>query len=125
MIGALITRRRVARAFDALNRRDITAFMAVWAEDAAYTYPADLPVSGTHEGRAQIETWFRRFLEQFPEMHVDVQHIVARRHFGLGATTVAFVEWTVDVENRSGFRAHNRGVTVMHIRGGRYVRVRD
>ena len=56
MIGAMIGKRRVRSAFASLNRRDLPAFLANWAEDATFIFPGDVPgVSGKIEGKKAIE----------------------------------------------------------------------
>jgi ketosteroid isomerase-like protein len=50
MIGALITKHKVASAFRALNRRDVDAFLHDWREDATKVFPGELPISGEISG---------------------------------------------------------------------------
>ena len=68
MIGALVARKALAGAFDALNRHDLPTFMSAWRDDGAFVYPGDIPESGTFQGKSAVEGWFRRFFEQFPRI---------------------------------------------------------
>jgi len=71
MIGALVARHALTRAFDALNRRDLPAFMSAWRDDGVFIYPGEIPESGTFQGKSAVEGWFRRFFEQFPEIGIS------------------------------------------------------
>ena len=61
MIGAIVTKRALAKSFDALNRHDLAEFMSAWREDGVFIYPGDIPESGTFQGKSAVEGWFRRF----------------------------------------------------------------
>lgn len=52
MIGALLARKALSGAFDALNRHDLPTFMASWRSDGTFHYPGDIPESGTFRARA-------------------------------------------------------------------------
>ncbi len=43
MIGALIAKKAVAGAFEAMNRHDLPKFMSAWREDGVFTYPRGHP----------------------------------------------------------------------------------
>ncbi len=51
MIGAYLARRALLKAFNAMNRHDLPTFMSAWHEQGSFTYPGDIPESGTFEGR--------------------------------------------------------------------------
>lgn len=125
MIGALIARRALAGAFDALNRRDLPAFMSSWRDDGSFVYPGDIPQSGTFQGRSAVEGWFRRFFEQFPVVKFDVQDVCVRNIFDIAGTNVVAVHWDVRLKNREGREGTNSGITLVTIKGGRAVLVRD
>jgi ketosteroid isomerase-like protein len=125
MIGAIIARRAIAGAFEALNRHDLTKFMSAWRDDGVFIYPGDIPESGTFSGRTAVEGWFRRFLEQFPEIRFEIQDICVKNIFALGGTNVVSVHWNIYLLNRTGRRGQNSGVTVISIEGGKVVHVKD
>ncbi|MEW5923124.1 MAG: nuclear transport factor 2 family protein [Candidatus Zixiibacteriota bacterium] len=125
MIGALVAKKAIAGAFGTLNRHDLAAFMSAWRDDGIFIYPGEIPESGTFEGRANVEGWFRRFLEQFPNIRFDIQDICVRSTFDLvGANTVA-VHWNIYLTNKNGRVGENSGVTVIHIKGGKVYWVKD
>jgi ketosteroid isomerase-like protein len=55
MIGAFIAKKKVSSAFDALNRRDFSAFLSGWKDDCVFIYPGDISTSGKMEGKTSIE----------------------------------------------------------------------
>jgi ketosteroid isomerase-like protein len=125
MIGALVARKALAGAFDALNRHDLSRFMSTWRDDGAFIYPGDIPESGTFEGRSAVEGWFRRFFEQFPGIRFRVQDICVRNIFDLAGNNVVAVHWNLELDNREGRAGRNSGVTVVHIRRGKVFLVKD
>jgi ketosteroid isomerase-like protein len=51
MIGALVAKKALAHAFDALNRHDLPKFMSAWRDDGTFVYPGEIPESGTFQGK--------------------------------------------------------------------------
>ena len=125
MIGAIVAKKAIANAFDALNRHDLTKFMPSWRDDGMFTYPGDIYASGTFEGKSAVEGWFKKFFEQFPKIQFDVKDICVQNIFSLGGTNVVAVHWNIQLTNREGRVGRNSGVTVISIKGGRVVHVKD
>lgn len=125
MIGALVAKRALAGAFDSLNRHDLARFMAAWRTGGEFVYPGDIPESGTFRGIAAVESWFRRFFEQFPTIEFTVRHVCVQNIFDLVGTNVAAVQWDVRLINRDGREGHNAGVTMITLDGGKVVAARD
>lgn len=125
MIGAIMAKKALAAAFDALNRHDLEKFMAGWRDDGVFVYPGDIPESGTFRGRETVEAWFRRFFEQFPEIGFDVHDICVRNIFDMRGTNVVPVHWDLKLTNRAGRAGTNSGVTIVTIERGKVVYVKD
>jgi ketosteroid isomerase-like protein len=125
MIGAILAKRGVAGGYDAMNRRDLPLMMADWHENAVFTYPGDVPASGTYEGRSAIEAWFRRYFEQFPEVRFEVHDICVRDIFDIVGNNVIIGHWTVQVKNREGRTGTWSGVSVFTLRRGKVVALKD
>ena len=125
MIGALMARRAVAGAFDALNRHDLHQFMSAWRDDGVFIYPGTIPESGTFRGKVAVEGWFRRFFDQFPGIRFEVHDLCVRNLFDVVGTNVLAAHWTIHLRNREGRVGENRGVTVISIAGGRVYQVQD
>jgi ketosteroid isomerase-like protein len=125
MIGAIMAKKALAAAFDALNRHDLSKFMSTWRDDGVFVYPGDIPESGTFQGREAVEGWFRRFFEQFPEIGFDVHDICVRNIFDLRGSNVGAVHWDLRLSNRAGRAGTNSGVTVITVERGKVVHVKD
>ncbi len=125
MFGTLMAKKALAAAFDAMNRHDLTAFMSAWHEDGVFIYPGDIPESGTLRGKAELEGWFRRFFEQYPSINFEIQNICVANIFDLLGNNTAAVHWNIKLTNREGREGENSGVTVIDIRGGKVVAVKD
>ncbi len=125
MIGAVIAKRRGCSGFDALNRHDLAKFMAAWAEDAIFTYPGNVSMSGETKGKKAIEAWFAKMMGQFPKIDFTVKEVFVSNIFALGATNNIAVEWDVALTNHDGKEFRNSGVTTIRIKGGKAVAIRD
>ncbi len=125
MIGALITKRKVAAAFDALNRHDLDVFLKGWRDDATFIYPGNIPASGAYTGKDAIRAWFQNLLDQYPTIEFTVKRVAVSNPFDLTGNTVAMAEWDIKETNRDGFSAENSGVTVITLRWGKAVRIKD
>jgi len=125
MIGAIIAKRKARASFEELNQGDVHAFLRDWADDAVFVYPANLPVSGTIEGKPAIDEWFRKFLDQFPGVAFTVKNVCVKNIFAFGGTNVLAVEWDVALTNQRGKEFQNSGVTVITLKKGKAVEARD
>jgi ketosteroid isomerase-like protein len=125
MIGALMARKALAGAFAALDRHDLTSFMAAWRDDGTFVYPGDIPQSGRFAGRTEVESWFRGFFAQFPRIRFDVHDICVRNILDLVGTNVVAVRWDIHLTNREGREGTNSGVTVVTIERGKVVHAQD
>ena len=125
MIGALVAKKALVEAFDALNRHDLPKFMAAWREDGVFVYPGEIPESGTFRGREAVEGWFRRFFEQFPTIAFDVRDICVRNLVDLVGTNVVAVHWNLSLVNREGRHGQNSGITLITLEHGKVTVVKD
>jgi len=125
MIGALVARKALSGAFDALNHHDLAKFMSAWREDGVFIYPGEIPESGTFQGKRAVEGWFRRFFEQFPKIRFDIQDLCVRNIFDLSGTNAVAVHWNLQLTNRDGRVGQNSGVTVVNIKRGKVFLVKD
>ena len=119
MIGALIAKKIVSSKFDALNRRDFSAFLSGWREDCVFIYPGDIPVSGKMAGKAAIEKWFQNFMEQFPQIKFTLNNICVENLFDFVGTNVVAAHWDIDLTNRNGKEVQNSGITMINIKFGK------
>jgi len=125
MIGTLIARRAIARAFKALDDHDLSTFMSAWREDGTFIYPGQIPESGTYQGKIAVEGWFRRFFEQFPRIHFNIRDLCVRNLFDMLGNNVISVHWQIELSNKEGRNGENHGVTVITIERGKVVLAKD
>lgn len=125
MIGTLLARRAVAKAFAAINRKDLDEFMSDWANDGVFVYPGDIPQSGHHKGKENVRSWFVGFFEQFPGLTFDVKGVCAEKSFDMFGDNVLVAYWELALHNRDGRDGINSGATVLTIKGGKVVRAID
>jgi ketosteroid isomerase-like protein len=125
MIGAILAKRGVRDAYDAMNRHDLPAIMADWHDDAVFTYPGSVPASGTFEGKSVIEAWFRRYFEQFSEIRFQVLDVCVRDLFDLVGNNVIIGHWNVRVTSRGGQTGAWSGVSIFTLQRGKVVALKD
>lgn len=125
MIGALVAQWSVRRTYDALNARDLDAFLTAWAEEASFTFPGDVPASGTVTGKAAVRAWFEELLDRFPHLRFDVRRVCVARPLALGASNDLTAHWEIELTNRDGVSNRNSGITLIRIRRGKVVAARD
>ena len=125
MVGTLIARKALAGAYDSLNRHDLDAFMSAWRTDGVFTYPGEIPQSGTFRGRNAVERWFRYFFGQFPTLRFEVRAVCVRDIFDFVGTNVVAVHWDLSMINREGREGQESGVTVVGLERGKVVHAQD
>jgi len=125
MIGSLIAKRKVASAFEALNRRDMSAFLSAWKDDCVFIYPGDISVSGQMKGKRAIEDWFQKFMDQFPKIKFTVKSVCVENVFEFIGTNVVAAHWDIELTNRDGKEFENSGVTIINIKMGKAFLVKD
>jgi ketosteroid isomerase-like protein len=125
MIGTIIARKAVAKAFKALSNHDLKGFMSAWRDDGVLTYPGEIWASGTFNGKPAVEEWCRKFFDQFPEIFFDVQQITADKIFAMTGTNVFIVHWNIYLTNKTGRKGENSGVSVITLKAGKVIKVKD
>ena len=124
MIGAIIAKSNTRKAFNALNKHDIETFMSLWHEDGSYIYPGNVSVSGAHQGKNAVRSWFERFFQQFPEIQFTLNNICVDRIFDMTGKNTVITEWTIEYTNNSGTKVQNLGIDIIKISGGKVIEVR-
>ena len=74
---------RVESSYEALNRGDIGATVAVLQDDASWVEHSDLPEAGTYQGVAMIRAFLEQFLESWDEFHQEIEERIVRGHCAL------------------------------------------
>ena len=125
MIGAIIAKKKVSSAFEALNQRDFSTFLSAWRDDCVFIYPGDIAVSGKMEGKSSIENWFQNFMDRFPKIKFTLKNICVEKIFDFVGTNVVTAHWDYEATNRDGNEVQNSGVTVINIKFGKALLVTD
>jgi len=125
MIGAIIAKKKIMAAFDAMNRKDISAFLSNWKNDSVFIYPGNVSASGRFEGRGNIEKWFRNFFDHFSKIKFSVKSAAVKNLFDFIGTNVVIVDWDIALTTADGKEINNSGVTVINIKVGKAFLVQD
>ena len=64
-------------------------------------------------------------MEQFPKLDFTIKEVFVSNIFALGATNNVAVEWDVTETNSEGKEFRNSGVTIIRVKGGKVVSLRD
>ena len=125
MIGTIIAKSKIRSGFNSLNQHDMDTFLAAWADDATFIYPGNLSVSGEIKGKKAIEEWFRKFMEQYPQVNFTLKHICLQNIFDMTGTNHIAVEWDISLKNKDGKEFQNSGVTTINLKMGKAILIRD
>ncbi|MGH2978691.1 MAG: nuclear transport factor 2 family protein [Solirubrobacterales bacterium] len=71
---------RVESSYEALNRRDIDATVAVLDDDALWVEHSELPEAGSYQGVATIRSFLEHYLESWEELHQEIEDRDVRGH---------------------------------------------
>ena len=97
---------------EALNRRDVDAFMALITDDCVLENTSPPPDGERYEGQRAIRTFLEDFFHSTPYIHFQTEDL-----FASGNRCV--VRWVFHWSNTAGENGHIRGVDVFHIRNGK------
>jgi len=97
---------------EALNRRDVDAFMALITDDCVFENTSPPPDGERYEGRSAIRTFLEDFFHETPSIDFQTEDL-----FASGNRCV--VRWVFHWINSAGEHGHIRGVDVFHIRNGK------
>ena len=125
MLGAVLAKREIRKAFEALNRQDLKTVMSMFTDDGVFEFPTDTVLGGRHEGPEAIRAWFERWFDRMPEIHFTVNHISVDNIFAVGATNVAHAEWDLEETDREGNTYRLTGVTAFQVEGGKARHIKD
>lgn len=125
MLGAILAKRAVAKAFDAIDRHDTLAVVGMFREDGTFEFPGHSALSGCFKGQEAIQAWFERWFQRMPQIHFTLRHISVEDIFALSGTNTVHVEWDLDEADQAGRRYHITGVTAFDVVGGKARSVKD
>ncbi len=106
------------RGYAGLNRRDLDALTADWAEDIVFTFPGDTRLSGVHHGKTDAERCFWILQQVMPDVQIVVLDVI-------DGPDVVMVEWVKRSTGPDGQVFENPGLTVAEFQGEQVVVMRD
>jgi uncharacterized protein len=108
---------RILASYEALNRRDCDATVAVLAEDVVWRESPELPDAGEIRGRKAVWEFLDQFLESWEEFEQEVEETDV-----VGERVAIFLHMT-GIGQESGVHVNTRYAHVWTVRGGEAVRV--
>jgi ketosteroid isomerase-like protein len=93
-----------------------------FAEDAAWEYPGDLPLSGTYRG---IDAIVNEFLRGAAALMAPGTGVILELTNVVAEGDQVVVEWTSRATARNGGAYRNRNAGIFTVRGGKIVSVRE
>jgi ketosteroid isomerase-like protein len=125
MLGALFAKQIVRSAFSYFNDSNMEKFLSLWDDNATFTYPGNVSVSGTNEGKSAVSAWFNNLMDTGPSVNFSIKSICVNNIFDLIGSNIITVEWDNFVTNRKGTKILVSGVSVIRIKKGRIIKVCD
>jgi ketosteroid isomerase-like protein len=121
MIYRYVVEQKLRAGFDALNRGDHGAVVALFGKQFEHVFYGDHALGGARHQLSSIVPWYQRLQTLFPDLRFEVTSVAVR---GLPWNTVALVEWRDHFTLRDGTRAGNQGVHVLRLRWGKVISLR-
>jgi len=111
-------RRHLRKVFARLNAGDVAFITRQFHPNAVHWFAGRHALSGTRASPAQIDQWYRRLANVFPNIRFDIQKLITA---GPPWNTEAAVEWVDQARDRRGNPLPNQGVFVLRLRWGKAV----
>jgi ketosteroid isomerase-like protein len=108
---------QIKGSYDALNRRDIDATMAVLDRDAKWVEHSEMPEAGSYEGRETIRNFLELFLDSWDEFEQHIEEVHAEHD-----CVLLFIRLTASGRG-SGIDVESRYAHLWTMREGSGVRV--
>ncbi len=121
MIGAIVMKMGVRRAWAAANRRDLDYLLRYVADDAVMEVPGRPPVGGRFVGREAWRAWFERWLAGLSTFRFRVIHEALTKPLALGLSNTVLTEFELEATTLDGRTFRGRGVDVSEMVRGKWV----
>ena len=108
---------RLKSSYEALNRKDIDATIAVLHEDATWEEHSELPEAGSYRGVGPIRAFLEQFLESWEHFHQEIEEEIVR-----GPCALLFIHLEASGKG-SGIEVDSRYAHLWQLRDGRGTRV--
>lgn len=116
---------RIQRTFEAVQRKDLDAVMAGWAEDGVLEFPGTSSLAGRYVGRPAIESFFARWFARMASIRLTVRHVAFSNPIALTYDSTMYVEFETDQRTTEGLPLHTEVVGVYRLRRGKLLFYRE
>ena len=118
--------RLLARTYDrSINCLNLDRTMESWADDAVFEFPGRTPISGRFVGKPAIRAWWKHVFDRASEVRFVPRHVAFSNPFLLTFANTMFTELEVDIKTKDGIEVHAELVSVVQLRRGKAVHIRD
>ena len=125
MIGALVAKRAIKSAFEALNEGNLDKFTKAWSKDFIFIYPGRVKAGGKFTGSVDARSWFENFIMQFPQRKFTINRVGVTNMFDMAGNNTIFAELNVELTNKSGYNCSNSGISMIRLKKGKVVSAED
>lgn len=125
MIGALVLKLGLGRAWRAFNRRDLDYFDRYIADDIVYEVAGPPPLGGRFVGKKAWREANQRWMDAIPFFKVRVVHEALTNPLALGLTNTVMTEYELIEKTPDGRVLRQRCIDISELRRGRTVRERQ
>ena len=124
MIAGLLAKKGAKDFVEAVSQHNVPRLMSRFRDDATLIFPGEIPLSGTFNGKAAIESWLRQWFDQMPSIQFVIKGVYVKSILGF-RTNVTVIHWDVEETNRRGRVVKNSGVSVINTRRRKVIRFQD
>jgi ketosteroid isomerase-like protein len=82
-------------------------------------------VSGRKQGKKAVEEFFRKYMEQFPQLQFKIKSTSVKNIFDLFFCNTVAIEFECSYTNRHGESFENSGVSVFKLKWGKVLQMQD
>ena len=125
MIGAIALKLMAGSGMKQMNRREVSKIVSHYADDAVYIYPGNMSISGRHEGKKAVEEFFKKYMEQFPELDLKIKTTYVKNLFDPVFCNTVAVEIEGKYTNKHGETFENSAVSVFTVKRGKVTKMQD
>jgi ketosteroid isomerase-like protein len=113
---AAIVERVIRNGFRQLNRGDIDAVLALFADDAVLQFPGEHALAADCRGKPEIARWFRNLRRLLPTLQFEIVDVTVR---GWPWNTRVLTRFVDRVEFANTPTITNRGVQYLRLSWGK------
>ncbi len=127
MIASMMAKRAVKSGWAMMSEDhiDTDALLKQWADDAVFDTPSDIGVGQTIKGKKAIADWFNKWEQEFPKRQLIPKNVCLNGTCLPSPNLITMVQWTCIETDKQGREYKYDGVSVMHMKNMKVVRVTE